>query len=151
MTLAKGLGGGVPIGALLAREHVSLFSPGEHGSTFGGNPLVCAAAHAALKYIIDNNIPAKVKQVGNYFMAKLETLKRQFDFITEVRGRGLLIALEFNQEIAEKLVLACVDGGLLVNKVKSNALRFMPPLIITENEVDKAIGILGDVLGKNAK
>ena len=146
MTLAKGLGSGVPIGAFLAKENFSLFSPGEHGSTFGGNPLVCAAAYANLKYIIDNNIPGKVRRVGNYFMTRLESLKQQFDFITEVRGRGLLIALEFNQEIAEKLVLACVDRGLLVNKVKSNALRFMPPLIVTEKEVDKAIGILGDVL-----
>jgi len=148
MTLAKGLGSGVPIGAFLARENVSLFSPGEHGSTFGGNPLVCAAAHATLKYIIDNDIPGKVKRVGNYFMTRLESLKQQFDFITDLRGRGLLIALEFNQEIAGKLVLACIDRGLLVNEVKPNVLRFMPPLIITEKEVDKAIGILGDVLGE---
>jgi acetylornithine/N-succinyldiaminopimelate aminotransferase len=146
MTLAKGLGSGVPIGALLARENVALFSPGEHGSTFGGNPLVCAAAHATLKYIIDNDIPAKVKRVGNYFMTRLGSLKRQFDFITELRGRGLLIALESNQEIAGKMVLACLDRGLLVNELKPNALRFMPPLIITEKEVDKAIGILGDAL-----
>ena len=153
MTLAKGLGGGVPIGALLAKEEVSVFSPGEHGSTFGGNPLVCAAACATLKYIIDHSIPAQVKRVGNYFMTRLESLNQQFDFITEVRGRGLLIALEFNKDIAEKLVLACLDRGLLVNKVKPNALRFMPPLIITEKEVDKAVGILGDVLGeiRNAK
>jgi acetylornithine/N-succinyldiaminopimelate aminotransferase len=153
ITLAKGLGSGVPIGALLAREEVSVFSPGEHGSTFGGNPLVCAAAHATLKYIIDHNITAKVKRVGNYFMTRLESLRQQFDFITEVRGRGLLIALEFDQEIAEKLVLACLDKGLLVNKVKPNALRFMPPLIITEKEVDKAVGILRDVFGEiqNAK
>jgi acetylornithine/N-succinyldiaminopimelate aminotransferase len=153
MTLAKGLGSGVPIGALLAKDEVSVFSPGEHGSTFGGNPLVCAAAYATLKYIIDHNITAKVKRVGNYFMTRLETLKQQFDFITEVRGRGLLIALEFDQEIAEKLVLACLGRGLLVNKVKPNALRFMPPLIITQKEVDKAVGILGDVLGEiqNAK
>jgi predicted acetylornithine/succinylornithine family transaminase len=146
MTLAKGLGSGVPIGAFLAKEEVSVFSPGEHGSTFGGNPLVCAAAYATLKYIIDHKIPGKVKRVGNYFLTRLESLKQQFDFITEVRGRGLLIALEFNQEIAEKLVLACIDRGLLVNNVKPNALRFMPPLIITEKEVDKAIGILRDVL-----
>jgi len=153
MTLAKGLGSGVPIGALLAKEEVSVFSPGEHGSTFGGNPLVCAAAYATLKYIINHNIPAQVKRVGTYFLTRLASLKQQFDFITEVRGRGLLIALEFNQEIAEKLVLACLDRGLLVNKVKPNALRFMPPLIITEKEVDKTIVILGDVLGeiRNAK
>ena len=146
MTLAKGLGSGVPIGAFLAKEEASVFSPGEHGSTFGGNPLVCAAACATMKYIIAHNIPAQVKRVGNYFLTRLESLKQQFNFITEVRGRGLLIALEFDQEIAEKLVLACIDRGLLVNKVKPNALRFMPPLIITEKEVDKAVGILGDVL-----
>lgn len=153
MTLAKGLGSGVPIGALLAKENVSLFSPGEHGSTFGGNPLVCATAHATLKYIIDNDIPGKVKRVGNYFMTRLESLKQQFDFITEIRGLGLLIALEFDREIAGELVLACLDRGLLVNKVKPNTLRFMPPLIITEKEVDRAIGILTDTLEeiRNAK
>jgi len=146
MTLAKGLGAGVPIGALLARENFSLFSPGEHGSTFGGNPLVCAAAYAGLQYIIDNDIPGEVERVGNYFMLRLDELKQQFDVVTEVRGRGLLIALEFSQEIADQLVLACVDRGLLVNKVRPNALRFMPPLIITEKDVDKAISILADVL-----
>jgi acetylornithine/N-succinyldiaminopimelate aminotransferase len=153
MTLAKGLGSGVPIGTILARENVSVFSPGDHGSTFGGNPLVCAAAYATLRYIIDNDIPGKVNRVGNYFMTRLESLKQQFDSIAEVRGRGLLIALEFNQEIAETLVPACLGRGLLVNKVKPNALRFMPPLITTEKEVDKAIGILGDALEeiRNAK
>jgi acetylornithine/N-succinyldiaminopimelate aminotransferase len=148
MTLAKGLGSGVPIGAILAREKVSLFSPGDHGSTFGGNPLVCAAAYATLRYIIENDILGKVKRVGNYFMTMLESLKQQFDSITEVRGRGLLIALEFNQEIAERLVMFCLGRGLLVNKVKPNALRFMPPLITTEEEVDKAIDILGGALGE---
>ena len=153
MTLAKGLGSGVPIGTILARENVSVFSPGDHGSTFGGNPLVCAAAYATLRYIIDNDIPGKVNRVGNYFMTRLENLKQKFDSIAEVRGQGLLIALEFNQEIAERLVLACLGMGLLVNKVKPNALRFMPPLITTEKEVDKAIGILGDALEeiRNAK
>ncbi len=146
MTLAKGLGSGVPIGALLAKEDFSLFSPGEHGSTFGGNPLVCAAAYAALKYIIDNDIPTRVKQVGEYFMTKLESLTQKFEFITQVRGRGLLLALEFNDEIAEDVVMACLDRGLLVNKVKPNTIRFMPPLIITEREVDEAVDILSRAL-----
>jgi len=145
MTLAKGLGSGVPIGALLAKESVSLFSPGEHGSTFGGNPLVCAAAYATVKYIIDNDTVGNVKQVGKYCLTKLENLKQQFDFITDVRGRGLLIALEFSDEIAQDVVMACVNKGLLVNKVKPNAIRLMPPLIITENEVDEAAGILHSV------
>ena len=146
MTLAKGLGSGVPIGAFLAKEHVSVFAPGEHGSTFGGNPLVCAAAYATMKYIIEHDILGKVKQGGKYFMAKLESLKQQFDFITQVRGRGLLIALEFKGEIAEEIALACLNKGLLVNKVKPNTIRFMPPLIISQKEVDEAISILEDTL-----
>ena len=158
MALAKGIGSGVPIGAFLAREAVSVFSPGEHGSTYGGNPLVCAAAYAALKYLIDHNIPAQAKRVGSYFLTKLGSLKQQFDFITDVRGRGLLIAVEFNQEIGDKLQLALLDRGLLVNRLKPNAVRFMPPLIITEKEVDKAVSILREALeemgkpkGKNEK
>jgi len=146
MTLAKGLGSGVPIGAFLAKEDVSVFSPGEHGSTFGGNPLVCAAACAVVRYIVGHNIPAQVKRVGDYFLTQLKSLQQQFDFLKHIRGRGLLIAVEFNQDIAEKLVLACLSRGLLVNKVKPNALRFMPPLIITEKEVDRAISILEDTL-----
>jgi acetylornithine/N-succinyldiaminopimelate aminotransferase len=148
MTLAKGLSSGVPIGALLAKEEVSLFSPGEHGSTFGGNPLVCAAAYATMKYIIGNGIPARVRQVGQHFIAKLENLKQEFEFITQVRGRGLLIAMEFDSEIAQEVVIACLNKGLLVNKVKPNAIRFMPPLIITEGEVDEAINILGSALSE---
>jgi len=151
MTLAKGLGSGVPVGAFLSKEDFSLFSPGDHGSTFGGNPLVCAAAYATVKYIIDNGLPERVKQLGKYFIAKLESLKQEFEFITQVRGRGLLIALEFNSEIAEDMAIACLKKGLLVNKVKPNALRFIPPLIITEREVDKAISILQDVLAEKAR
>jgi acetylornithine/N-succinyldiaminopimelate aminotransferase len=147
MALAKGIGSGVPIGAFLAKEQCSVFSPGEHGSTFGGNPLVCAAAYAALKYMIEHNLPAQAKRSGNYFMTQLEGLKQQFDSIADVRGRGLLIALEFNQEIGDKLQLACADRGLLVNRLKPNAVRFMPPLIVTEKEVDKAVGIVKEALG----
>lgn len=142
MSLAKGLGSGVPIGAFLAKEKASVFVPGEHGTTFGGNPLVCAAAYATLKYILDNDIPRKVKQTGSYFKAELERLKKQFKFIREVRGRGLLLAMEFDSEIAQKVAMECLARGLLVNKVKPNAIRFMPPLIITTGEVDEAVGIL---------
>lgn len=151
MTLAKGLASGVPIGAFLAKEQASVFSPGDHGSTFGGNPLACAAAYATVKYIIDQNIPGKVKQLGQYFMVRLKGLQRQFEFISEVRGRGLLIALEFHSEIAQEIAMACLEKGLLVNTVKPNALRFMPPLTITEREVDQAIGILEDALAEKAR
>ncbi len=145
MTLAKGLGSGVPIGAFLAKEKASVFTPGEHGTTFGGNPLVCAAAYATMKYIIDNDIPERVKQTGSYFMAKLQRLKQQFSFVTEVRGKGLLIAMEFDHEIAQEVAMSCLDKGLLINKLKPNAIRFMPPLIITEREADEAASILENV------
>ncbi len=146
MTLAKGLGSGVPIGAILAKNESAVFEPGDHGSTFGGNALASAAAYATLKFIIDNDIPGKAQQVGQYLTNRLEELKAKFDFIVEVRGRGLLKAMEFNNEIADSLVMACLEKGLLVNRVKPNALRFMPPLIIGEPDVDQAKGILEEVL-----
>jgi acetylornithine/N-succinyldiaminopimelate aminotransferase len=146
ITLAKGLGSGVPVGAILAKEEVSVFQPGDHGSTFGGNPLACAAAYAALKFLLEHNIPAQVQRVGQYFLKRLEGLKERFACISQVRGRGLLLALEFHSDIAEKATLACLDKGLLVNRVKPNALRFMPPLIITEKEVDQALLLLEEAL-----
>jgi acetylornithine/succinyldiaminopimelate/putrescine aminotransferase len=150
MTLAKGLGGGVPIGAFLAKERASVFVPGDHGSTFGGNPLVCAAGLATLKFIIDNDLPAKVKSMEQYFVAGMEKLKAKFSFITEIRGRGLLLALKFTDNIADEVVLACLKEGLLVNPVKPDILRFMPPLIITEKDIDEALGILEIVFGRRS-
>jgi len=146
MTLAKGLAGGVPIGAILAKDKASVFVPGEHGSTFGGNPLTCAAGYATVKFVIDHNIAGNAGKVGQYFISGLEKLKQKFQFVTEVRGRGLLIAMEFSSDIAGTLVTACLDRGLLVNRVKPNALRFMPPLVIGNKEIDKALGILDKVL-----
>ncbi len=151
MTLAKGLASGVPIGAILAKERVAVFAPGEHGSTMGGNPLACAAGYATVKFIIANDIPGKVKAAGDYLIAGLEGLKSKFPFITEVRGRGLLVAMEFSSDIAQPLVMACLERGLLVNRVKPNALRFMPPLIIGNKEVDEALGILDEALASVAK
>ena len=146
VTLAKGLGGGVPIGALLARESASVFGPGDHGSTFGGNPLACAAGYATLKFIIDNDIAGNVKKVGQYLMKGLEGLRGKYPFVIDVRGRGLLTAIEFNSDIGQALLMACLDKGLLVNKVKPNALRLMPPLIIGQAEVNRAVAILDEAL-----
>jgi acetylornithine/N-succinyldiaminopimelate aminotransferase len=151
MTLAKGLASGVPIGAILAKEKASVFVPGEHGSTFGGNPLACAAGYATVKFVIDNDIAGRVKEVGSYLIDRLEKMKPKFSAITDIRGRGLLVALEFNNDIAQSLVETCLERGLLVNKLKPNALRFMPPLIIGKKEVDEALGILGEALGGMAK
>jgi len=146
MTLAKGLASGIPIGAILAKDRASVFTPGDHGSTFGGNAVTCAAGYATLKYMIDNDVAGNAKRVGQYFTGKLEQLGQKFQFITDVRGCGLLIAIEFSSDIAGSIVKACLDKGLLVNRVKPNTLRFMPPLTITNSEVDEVADILGEVL-----
>jgi len=146
MTLAKGLGSGVPIGAIMAKDSANVFVPGEHGSTFGGNPLVCAAAYATLKYIIENKVADNARKIGQYFAGRLEELKDKYTFVTDVRGRGLLLAIEFDREIAADVLGTCLENGLLVNRLKPSALRFMPPLIIGRDEVDEAINILDRVL-----
>jgi len=146
MTLAKGLASGIPIGAILAKDKASVFTPGDHGSTFGGNAVTCAAGYATLKYIIDNDVAGNAKRVGQYFTGKLEQLRQKFQFITDVRGCGLLIAMEFSSDIAGSMVKTCLDKGLLVNRVKPNTLRFMPPLTIGNSEVDEVLGILDEVL-----
>jgi len=130
MTLAKGLASGVPIGAFMAKEKASVFVSGDHGSTFGGNVLACAAGYAAMKYIIDHDIAGNAGKVGQYFISGLQKLKGKFEYITEVRGRGLLVAIEFSSELGQPALMACLERGLLVNRLKPNALRFIPPLII---------------------
>lgn len=146
MTLAKGLANGVPIGAILAKEGAAVFTPGEHGSTFGGNPLACAAAYATVKFIIDHDVSANARKIGQYFAFGLGELKRKFPLVTEVRGQGLLLAMEFEGEIASQVLTSCLKEGLLVNRVKPTAIRFMPSLIIGKGEVDQALGILDRVL-----
>jgi len=146
MTLAKGLASGLPIGVILAKDRASVFTPGEHGSTFGGNPVTCAAGYATLKFIIENDIAGNARRMGEYLASGLGTLKDKFPFITDVRGRGLLVAMEFSRDIAQSLVTACLDRGLLLNRVKPNALRFMPPLVISDGEVDEALDILDKAL-----
>ena len=150
MTLAKGLASGVPIGVVMAKKKADVFKAGEHGSTFGGNPLACAAAYAAVKFIIENDVTGNAERVGQYLNKRLEELKKEFDFIVEVRGRGFLQAMQFNKDIADGVVMACLQKGLLVNRVKPNALRFIPPLIIGEKEVDRAMEILQEVLAEIA-
>ncbi|MCJ7604556.1 MAG: aspartate aminotransferase family protein [Dehalococcoidales bacterium] len=146
ISLAKGLGGGIPIGAVLAKEHCAVFKPGDHNATFGGNPVTSAAAYATLKYIIENDFPSRVKKAGDYLMATMKGLQDQFPVITEVRGKGLLVAMQFSGDIAQDVLMACLDRGLLVNRLKPNTIRFIPPLIISNADVDEAAGILRAVL-----
>lgn len=146
ITLAKGLAGGVPIGAVLAKENCSVFVAGDHGGTFGGNPLACAVGYATMNYLIEKDIAGNADRVGQYLIKKLNELKKKRSVITDVRGKGLLVAVEFNGEIGQDVLMSCLENGLLVNRVKPNAIRLMPPLIISEKDVDKAVGILDKVL-----
>ena len=146
MTLAKGLGGGVPIGAFLAKEQACVFKIGEHGTTFGGNPLVCATAFEVLKYIIRKDLAGHAGRMGEYLCNGLKDLAADYKVIKEVRGKGLMVAVQFNGEIAEPVVLACLERGLILNKVKPDVIRFIPPLIVKEKEIDRALDVLGRVL-----
>lgn len=142
MTLAKGLGGGMPIGAIMAKESVSVFAPGEHGSTFGGNPVTCAAAYAVVKHVIENNISENAHVIGNYLKERLEELKAKHSQIIEIRGKGLLTAIEFDSDSAAAIRDKCLENGLLTNSVKASALRLMPALTINKADVDRAVEIL---------
>ncbi len=148
MTLAKGLGGGVPIGAFMSKDQCMSLEPGDHGSTFGGNALTTAAAHASTKFIIDNDIPANAVAMGERLMGALNQLRGEFSSISDVRGKGLLVALEFDDNISGRLVAQCNEEGLLLNPVKPNAIRFMPPLNITPEEVDQGVERLESALRK---
>jgi len=151
MTLAKGLAGGVPIGALLAKEHCAVFAPGDHGSTFGGNPLCTHVGYSVLKYVIDNDIPGQVAKKGQHLERRLRSLADRHPIVTEVRGRGLLWAIELDGELAEQAVGMCREEGLIANNVKPTALRLMPSLVVSEEELDRAVEIVDKVLGKLEK
>ena len=144
MTMAKGIGGGVPMGGILATEKVaSAFVPGDHGTTFGGGPLVCAAANAVLDTIIDENILDNVNEVGEYFISELKKLDK--DVIADVRGKGLMVGVELTKPGAE-YVDKLREAGFLINCTADKVLRFVPPLIITKEEIDEFVKALDEIL-----
>jgi predicted acetylornithine/succinylornithine family transaminase len=146
MTLAKGLAGGVAIGAMLATDEVAAaFGPGSHASTFGGNPLAAAAGTAAVRATLEDGVLENCTKVGEYLFKKLNGLKGEFSFIKEIRGMGLMAGMELDIPGAE-IVRKCLEEGLLINCTGETVLRFLPPLIITEPDVDEMIGILKGVL-----
>lgn len=148
MTLAKGLGGGFPIGAIIAKEDKAVFEPGDHASTFGGNPLACAAGIAVLNEVTKDGFLESVDKKGKYFREGLETLQKKHKVVKEIRGKGLMVGCELDLEDASEIVLKALEKGLLINSVSHNVLRFVPPLIVTEEEIDEALQILDDVLSE---
>lgn len=146
VALAKGLGGGVPIGAVIANEKVAKgFSPGDHASTFGGNPLVCTAAKVVLAEISKKGFLDNVKEQGNYLFHKLNELKDKYEFITDVRGHGLMLGMEMNIPVKD-IIKKCMEKGLLLVGSGERIIRFVPPLIVKKEDIDSAIAILGSVL-----
>ncbi len=146
LTLAKALGNGFPVGAMLAIEDVaSSFVPGSHASTFGGNPLAMSAAFATLETIFEEGILENCRRMGSYFLKKLESLKQKHSSIKAVRGRGLIIAVELHGN-GDGIVNRCLKKGLLINCTNGNVLRFVPPLIISAGDIDKAVEILDETI-----
>ena len=148
MTLAKGLGGGVPIGACLATESIaSAFGPGTHASTFGGNPLACAASLKVLDLLIDGGKLEQGRTAGEYLAKGLTTLSEKFSSIRETRGMGLLQALELSID-GKPLVMECLKRRVLINCTMGRVLRFVPPFIISNAHIDRLLDVLSDILSK---
>ena len=148
MAVAKALGGGFPIGAFLAKDHCAVLGQGEHGTTFGGNALACEVGYTVLTYMLKHDLPSQVAKKGDYIERKLHSLADRRPMITEVRGKGLIWALELDRPVAEEIMGVCSEEGLLVNNVKPTALRFIPPLTVSEDEIDRAIEIVDRVLAR---
>ncbi len=147
VTSAKALGGGMPLGAFLVSEPlVNVLVRGEHGTTFGGNPVSCAAGIAVVDELMENGLLGHVKEVGEYFSAQLRELQKKYpEKIKEVRGRGLMQAMVINEE-GYPYVLKGIENGLIFNATATNVLRFLPPLIVTKAEIDTAVEVLSTVL-----
>ncbi len=142
ITIAKALGGGFPIGALLAKEEVAnAFDKGDHGTTFGGNPLATAAAYASVSTLIDENLAQKAQQTGSYLMNRLNEERKKTSHITEVRGKGLMVGIVLDQE-GKEIVPEMMKHGVLANCTAKNVIRFVPPLTISEKDLDTAVTVL---------
>lgn len=146
MTLAKGLGGGVPIGAVLAKEHAAVFEPGDHGSTFGGNPLATAAALYVMQQVIEQGVAEHGRERGEQLARHFASFEDRYESVAGHRGAGLLRALVFHEDIAGEIVGKALQAGLILNAVRPNAVRFMPPLTVTAEEIDRAATILEAVI-----
>ncbi len=145
LTLAKSLAGGVPIGALLIKKEIAdSFNPGDHASTFGGNPLASAAGVAALTAILEEGMLENCRKMGDYFLSELDKMKSRFPFIKEVRGKGLILGVELNMD-GGSIVKEMLKKRVLINCTMGNVLRFLPPLIVTKEEIDQVVTALVEV------
>jgi acetylornithine/N-succinyldiaminopimelate aminotransferase len=146
MTLAKGLGGGVPIGCVLAKDHCDVLVPGDHGSTFGGNPLATAAGVHVMRRLLEGGVLDNARERGDQLEQRLRALEDTHDLATGQRGAWLLKGLELGADIALEVVNRAIPKGLIANPVRPDVVRFIPPLTVTAEEIDAAVDIIGDVL-----
>ncbi len=149
LTLAKPLAGGLPLGALIAKEKVAMaYKPGDHGTTFGGNPVACAAGLAFIKVLQEDGMMEKIQEKGKYFRKKLEIIKAKYpDFVKNIRVIGLMVGLEIKEKGPE-IVSMMIDEGFLINCTAGNVLRFLPPLVVEKQEIDYLVNALDKVLQK---
>ena len=150
MTLGKGIGGGVPLSAFLAKEHAAVFTPGDHGSTYGGEPLTTRVGYEVMKYMIDNDLPADVARKGKSVERRLNSMADRFPSIRDVRGKGLMWAVQFSSDIGERLTNDALAAGLILNNVRPNAVRIVPPLTVTDEELEQGLAILEHVIERDA-
>jgi predicted acetylornithine/succinylornithine family transaminase len=148
ISMAMGLGAGAPLGAFLCKQKFAVLEPGDHGSTFGGNALTTAAGWAGAKVVVDEGWSEKGAETGAYLKGQLTGLMEKYDFITEVRGMGMLLAIQMNEDKSGAVITETVANGLLLNAVRPNMIRFMPPLNTSEEEIDEAVSILDNALAK---
>ncbi|TAK26180.1 MAG: acetylornithine transaminase [Chloroflexota bacterium] len=141
-TLAKALGGGVPIGACVATEKASVFAPSDHGSTFGGNPLACAAGVTTVRVILRDRLHENARNMGAHFVDRLRDLQTRVGRITEIRGRGLMVAFDLDADVAPQITQQALSRGLILNATGSRTVRMVPPLIINRGDVDEAMAII---------
>lgn len=146
IALGKGIGGGVPLSAFLAKEHCAVFTPGDHGSTYGGEPLTTRVGYEVMKYIIEQDIPAKVAKKGKIVERRLRSLADRSSLIQDVRGKGLMWAVQFSGDIGERLTNDALANGLILNNVRPNAVRIVPPLTVTEEELEQGLAIFEHVV-----
>jgi acetylornithine/N-succinyldiaminopimelate aminotransferase len=146
--MAKGLAGGVPIGAMLAGPRADLFEPGEHGTTFGGNPIACAAGLSTARTIVEQHLLQHATEMGEYLQGKLLELKAKYTFITEVRGLGLMRAFDLTEPKAQAIMDRALAHGLLITNAGPSTMRMIPPLIITKDDLDEAMTLLDMALSE---
>jgi acetylornithine/N-succinyldiaminopimelate aminotransferase len=150
VTMAKGLAGGVPIGAMLAGPRADVFEAGDHGTTFGGNPIACAAAVATIRTIQEENLLENARRMGEYWDQKMHALAAKYDFIDSPRGIGLIRAVNVQRDLAGKIVEKAMHRGVLLNALGTNTLRIVPPLVVNAADLEEAAEALDQTLAEIA-